>query len=595
MGDRLIQRWRWCLLLCLVTAQAVAGPLGLPDSARPGAVRPEEVGKQTVPAKPPASTLKVPPVIDRPFEIDEGPRVVVNRFRLLDARDLPEFNITLDEVQQLLQGLIEKKPEGFTIGQLQEVSDAVTKYYREKGLILAQSVVPVQTVQTGTVDIQVFEGKLGRILAEGNKMYSEEMLRKPFKHLIGKPVTKDAIESALLTLTDFPGLSVFGVFQPGRQVGTADILLKVQNEKHFDVSYRIDNHGLTETGTRRFRPELVWNNPTGGADRLSITLQQTYHPKNNLFRTFNYEHYLANGFTAGLTINRNSFDVGGDLAAQQIFGQTDQQSLFLQKSWIRSRQLNLSSTFTVERKQSKTTVRQRRSNVDRLSVFTLGFDFDNVDTRFKGINFATLEINRGVNNLFGAMSSSGDALNLPAGLRPSRQGGPSNPKFAAGQFTSVNATASRLQTLRPNLSLLLRAEYQWSKDLLVPLQQYSVGGPDNVRSFPQAQQLLDRALFVSAEFIQNMPFITDVPAFANRTWGELIQLSAFFDEAIGRLNSPLQSDPQGYVKFRGAGVQVRFTLPSLIESRLMWAWEVGSDEADNGRRPQIWGDFTYRF
>ena len=117
----------------------MAGPLGLPDAARPGAVRPEDVGKPVVPQVPDTEGFEVPAVIDRPFEIDEGDKVAVNQFRLQDAIELPKHDISIEAVQQLLQGLIDEKPEGFTIGQLQLASDEVRDYYRRKGLILAQA------------------------------------------------------------------------------------------------------------------------------------------------------------------------------------------------------------------------------------------------------------------------------------------------------------------------------------------------------------------------------------------------------------------------------------------------------------------------
>ena len=78
------QGWFWFpLLLTFISSSVLAGPLGLPDSARPGAVRPEEVGKQIIPQSADTEVLEVPAVIDRPFEIDEGPKVAVISFRLL--------------------------------------------------------------------------------------------------------------------------------------------------------------------------------------------------------------------------------------------------------------------------------------------------------------------------------------------------------------------------------------------------------------------------------------------------------------------------------------------------------------------------------
>lgn len=585
--------WGILPILFALAGIAQAGPLGLPDSARPGAMRPADVGKSRQPEPASGPVIEIPPVIDRPLRVDEGPRILVQQFNLIDAQDLPDYGIQIDEVRARLEEKRLQKADGFTIGELNEVAEIVTDYYRENGLILAQAVIPVQNVDNGIVTIQVFEGRLGRVIPEGNQSYDDVVLQGPFKALVGQPVTKAAVEHALLQLTDFPGLTVLGIFQPGQLVGTADIVLRVQEEKRFDFSYRVDNHGLQDTGRIRFRPELVWNNITDGADKLTVTFQQTYNPKNNLFQSYEYQRYIDWGITAGLFMNDNEFDVGGDLARQEISGETEMKGGWIDKAWIRSRQFNLSTRAEMNHEESRTLARGRQSNEDSLTVATLEGSLDHVDNRFKGINFLTVAYSQGFEDLFGAMGSAGESAARPTGFRPSRQGG--SRTFASAKFEKLFVTASRLQTITPKMSLLARGEYQWSNDLLVPMEQYSVGGPDNLRAFPSAQVLLDSALFMSAELIHAMPFITDKPAFGNRTWGELVQLSIFYDHVIGNLNDPLSSQPSGYINLKGAGVQGRFTLPGSIEARLMWAWEINSDEAENERRPQLWGDFTYRF
>jgi len=276
-----------------------AGSPGLPESTRPGALRPGE-DRPTAPPKPAAEVLEVPALIDRPLDIDEGPKVVVERFELTGAVERPEHDVHIDEIEAILEEQRRQRPEGFTIGRLDEVADAVTQYYRERGLILAQAVVPVQTVEDGVVKVEVIEGKLGRVLTEGNDMYSDTLLAEPFKRLVGKPVTKAQVEAALLTLTDFPGLSIFGVFQPGQKVGEADIVLKVQEEDRFDFSVRVDNHGTPETGRNRLRPTIEWNNPTGSADRITLTGQRTNNPANSKFASLDYERYVGYGYRAGL-------------------------------------------------------------------------------------------------------------------------------------------------------------------------------------------------------------------------------------------------------------------------------------------------------
>lgn len=611
MGRNQIIQWV-CVLSAFIFAMPAYAQLELPDSARPGAIRPEQMKESTLPKAQTVPGLEIPPVIDRPFDVNEGAKVVVKQFRLVHVTDLPEFGISLADVQRILQERVDSKPEGFTIGQLSEAATLVTNYYREKGLILAKAVVPVQTVKEGVVDLEVYEGKLGRVLVEGNKLYSEKVLSRPFNKLLGEPVTQPRIESALLTLTDLPGLSIFGIFQPGQMVGTADILLRVQEEKRFDIAVRADNHGTPETGRARARVVMDWNNPSGAGDKLSVTLQQTWRPRNNFFMAYDYERPLGFwGLKIGGSASRNEFDVGGTFKEQGISAKTDNLGGFLQKSFIRSRQRNISAKVDLTRKDSITYRKGSQLNEDRLAVLSLSGSYDSVDTRFQGLNFATLAYSHGFNDLLGAMGSSLDATRRIGGKFPSRRGG--SGKFAAGQFTKLSGNFTRLQNLSPlndlfhlenhwfdGQSVLFNSEIQWSPDRLAPLEQYSVGGPDNVRAYGVAEKLYDKALFYSIEYIANAPFISQKEAFGGRTWGELVQLSVFYDFAVGKNNDPLASEKTAYENFQGAGVGIRFNIQGLVSARVTSSWAINErvstpQDPVNASHPQIWGDITFTF
>ena len=114
-----------------------------------------------------------------------------------------------------------EREAGMTVGEMQQIAAAVTQYYRSAGYVLAQAFIPAQEVVDGEVVIEVLEGNLGNVIVEGNERYSDELLAKPFEDLIDAPVTASGIETAILTVSDYPGLTAFGVFQPGtdRQVG----------------------------------------------------------------------------------------------------------------------------------------------------------------------------------------------------------------------------------------------------------------------------------------------------------------------------------------------------------------------------------------
>ena len=600
-------------------AQPDTNPELLPTEGEIGEeILDEEEGVQGVTVEE-GTPFEVPALIDRPLDIEEGPYIVVKEFNMIDAEDYPEHKVSVSEIKStILDDLLEKQLErGFSIGELQEVADEVTRYYRAKGLILSTAVVPVQTITDGTVDIQVFIGRLGRVVTEGNKKYDLEVLEKPFSELIGQPVTQHEIEEALLVLTDFAGLSVFGVFRPGIKVGEADIVLKVQQEKSFDVDYRVDTHGLKETGLNRFRTIVNWNNPLGLADRITVTIQQTYNPKMNNFWSVDYQRYLGRGFTYGASAFRNFFRIGGDLAANQIAAETVNRSIYLEKSFTRGRQRNFSSRITLTQKKSVTTTQSVQTNVDRLAVLALALNYDSVDTihplrpvyraLFKdtpegyggGLNFLNVTWSRGFNDALGAMGSSGDQAEQLASSRSGRRGNSAG-EFAEGQFEKVTLSYQRLQLLAKGQSLMFATEAQWSNDILSNQELYSIGGPENVRGFPDAQGLFDRAFFFKLEYILNAPFgLASRPAFMNRTWGEVLQFSVFYDFATATKNDPLSNqnvnEQNRWINFKSIGLGLRFNIPGRVNSRLMYANKIGVDQPNDNRYGRLWADFTYSF
>ena len=567
----------------------------LPSGARPGAIQPDRDDRRREPPEPQGPVLEIPPKIDRPLDPQEGQRIEVQAFELVDARDRPENDIRVEDLERILAKAREEKAKGFTVGELEAVANRLTNYYRERGLILAQAVVPVQTIEQGVVKIRVIEGRLGAVRPQGNQYYTDETIEQAFDGLIGKPVSQSATESALLALNEYPGLVAFGVFKPGKQTGEADVSLQVQNEDRFEGSISVDNHGTRQTGRGRARARVQWNNPTGNADRLTLSGLAFFQPENSLFGSLEYErlfgrHYRARGF-----IRSNRFDVGGDFERFDISGETDQVGFELTRQWIRSRDLNWSTGVGLTAKRSRTLRSDEQDNEDRLTVLTLKTRFDSVDSRFGGLNFAGLEINQGIEDVLGAMGDSESAADQPPGDRPSRRAANG---FAAGEFTRLFGYYSRLQNIVEGQSLLLRTELQYSDDVLVPLEQYAIGGPNSVRAFPKSHALVDSGLLVSAEYVIEAPWLEGDGPFGH-SWRDMLRASVFYDYAMGELNEPRASEPDGTVDFHGAGFGVRFDIPGTLESRLQIAWEIDGDDEladpDAVRSPQIWAEVAYNF
>ena len=510
--------------------------------------------------------------------------------------DDPEWDNQLTDYEVLVDRLREERLDrdtGMTIGQMQEVANAVTQYYRDAGFILAQAFIPAQEVADGEVTIEVLEGTLGSVLAEGNKNFSDEVLAAPFQDLIDAPVTASSIESSILLLTDLAGLGVFGVFQPGQEVGTSDLILKVQQERTWEASARYDNHGTRFTGERRVFTELTLNNMARRGDRLSWTMLQQYEPKNSFFGSLKYERPI---FMPGLSLtalySRNSFDVGAELRALNVGGVSKTGTAFLKYAVLRSRQKNLYVQAGASRKQAETKVDRAVVARDDLSVFESSVIFDLIDPATRSINIGSLGVSVGLGDLLGGMGDHDTVATRQ--IPPTRTTG--SGKFADNAFKKVVASFSRIQTLYDNLSAILRMEGQWSPSILTSTEQYHIGGPSNLRAYPPSEFLMDTAFFGSVEFEADIPGLADTPSpFKNLNWGDLLHVSFFTDYAYGNLHSPGVAD-EASVSVGGVGLGMNFSIPGQFSSRVQVAYPTNQDaDPSDGDTSHWWFDFSYSF
>lgn len=564
-------------LLTSFCAMPARAQNALPPAATPGGAQPRPEPALLTGGE--LDPFNVPRVPDRPLGVEEGPRVRVRRFDLLGAATQP--NVSSGDIDLMLsRAIVEQPAEGYTVNQLQLVADRVTEAYRSSGLILAQAVVPAQDVVDGVVNILVMEGTLGELRFEGQRIYSRAILARPFSDLLKKPVQRDDMESALLYLTDYPGLSAFGVFQAGRRVGTTDLVIRTQHEERVVFDTTLDNQGSHYSGEYRANAGVVVNNPFGVADRLHVYGLYAFDPDDSrargLYGGFDYRAQVNDPRNAlRFGYSRNQFEVGQQLRLLGIKGTTQVADVSFARTFTKSRLETLSAHIGMARKDARFEQQGILGARDVLMVGSAGFQWNGIGLRTRGITQLSLDFNHGFGNMFGSLgkfdqqSDDGQASRLGA----------------SGTFDKVNLSLQRYQRLSQNHALLLRMSGQYSGDLLVSLEQFSLGGPDSVRAYPGAEFLGDSGAFASLEWIINAPGFAARPAFGGRTWGQVLQVSLFVDHAAGKLNEVLPGeDPR--VDLTGAGLGLQLNVPNGLFARADVAKPVGSVEPSNGRDPQ---------
>ncbi|MBC8028015.1 MAG: ShlB/FhaC/HecB family hemolysin secretion/activation protein [Steroidobacteraceae bacterium] len=536
----------------------------------------------------PDSPLTIPRVSERPLTAEESPRIRVSSFELSGAVEHPEVGLSVSAVRAILDEAVKAQPEaGYTIADLEAVSDKITDYYRKSGLVVAKAFIPAQDVRGGKVTVRVLEGKLSAIVVEQNKTYSAKTLLRPFDSLLGAPVAKDQIESALLTLTNYPGLSAFGVLSAGQDVGTTKLVLRVQKEERVGYDFAVDNQGSRLAGETRAQAAVTLNNLFGQADQLRTYALYGFDTSDSvasgLYGGFQYSLPIFDSRNfIYLGAATNSYDIGNveDFADEEPQGDAFEARAGFRHAFAPTR--ISSGGFAVELQSKKSTFELAGVDQfeDKLTVLQTSADWSLVDQRFRGVNQISVSYSHGFDDVLGSL-----------GEYSSEIGGASR-TGATGEFDKFVVGLARLQRLTKGTSLLLNVRGQHSSDPLVSLEQVSLTGPDAVRAYRVTERagtgdqenfdsaLADTGVITTLEYIFPFPGLTDRPAFGNRTWGQVLQLSLFADYAHGELNDA-DSDQDAEFDIAGWGGSVQFNIPNKAFARVDVAKPFSNDNPDS--------------
>lgn len=525
------------------------------------------------------------PEEERPAVPDSGIRMNVSGFVLEGIVDRPERGIAREDLERRVEAIRVEHPRGFTISELQKVTDEITRVYRSAGYILMRAYIPEQRVTDGRVTIRILEGELEKLVFEGNQSYSDEVLAAPFEGLVGQPVNREEIQSALLTMGDYPGLTFNSVFSPGDTMGTAQLGLNIEQEKGFEGTLWLDNYGSTHTGEYRLWVDAAYNNVSGAGDRLTGRVLKTMGDGegSNTYYGFGYQRPVFGPRNLlSFDISTNAFQGGGALADLNLQGESSMMSTALRRSFVRSRDMNIEGRFGLSLKESSSSIYSLDLGTDKITVLTLGGAAD-----FRGGSGYTqtaLQYSQGLAGALGAMDEEGDG-------NPSRTGGSGEP--AGGDFGKLNLQLTRWQwfpsvPLLRNQTLLARVEAQESSDLLVSMEQMSLGGPTSVRAYPPSEYMVDSGHFVSLEWIARS---------GNAVEGELLnglQVSVFYDYAAGELNDPRANDIKS-PDIQGYGLSVQVAPKKEYIARLEVATPAKEPDPSNDRDPQYFFKLGYLF
>jgi len=465
-----------------------------------------------------------------------------------------------DKLLALISGGIGQE---FTLGELQNLAGRITKYFRDQGYVVANAYIPAQDIKDGAVDIVVIVGQYGKIDLRNNSTLKEQTALSLVSDLkSGDYIKNDKLERTLLLLNDTYGVSAKAMLAPGKEAGTADLIIDISNTVKVSGHVSTDNWGNRFTGEKQLGLGVNINNPSSVGDMINIGGVYTGSGMND----YSLSYVLptgGHGAKLGVGYSQMHYSLGEEFSSSNANGIAKTTSIFETFALKRSRQFNINGKIQYDSKQL----------IDRIDAIPYYSE--------KGSDVLTVGISGNGSDQFGGGGMNGFAFTYAfghLGLRSADAVSTDANAQAAGSYSKTSLNLSRIQAINSRVNLYLSFDGQLANKNLDSSEKLQIGGPSGVRAYPVGEAPSDEGYIFTGEFRWNMP----TPKF---------QMAAFYDNGKAKLNkSPWAGAGVNERDLSGAGLGLIWNRANDYSIRLDYAWKISSDPAtaDNDKNGRLW-------
>lgn len=504
------------------------------------------------------------------LNIPESEKVLVKDF-IIDGQDVyPE-----DRLKALLA---DKKGKKLSFNDIQNGADRITRYFREKGYIVAKTYIPPQNVTAGVVHYRVEIGRFDRPAITNKTNIRDSAIEKQAQAVKeGEYVTRDKLERAVWLVSDMAGADARVALSKGSQPGTVKLDMTVEPYvgKHGLIS--ADNYGSRAMGYNEYSLDYDFWNPARNGDHLMASISTTGRHMFNWGA--NYITPLAkDGLKLTVGYNVFSYDMGDEWAMYKGVGTSRVTSLGLDYAIRRSRRHNLYTGIRFEHSEIKDEYRAFDATYGDKNGNALVFSLYGDDQDTAGMTDWRVDWKLGhINNK--AFHSDNLYARWMAG----------DPD-TSGDYSKIRGRIERHQNINNRSYLLLSAYGQYAFTPLDSSEHFSLGGSYGVKAYPTSEGSGDSGYITRAEYRWLIPV---------EAHDQQLQL-AFYAEHGGVWidRNGGNSGSKNHRNLQGLGVGIIWQRWQDWFIRADYAWKLGgedpvSDTSHNNGRFWLRGGFYF--
>jgi hemolysin activation/secretion protein len=442
---------------------------------------------------------------------------------------------------------------------LAAIAQVVENFIRQSGFAVATAIIPPQNIANGEVRVAVLPGKIRNIKFEGNRWFSESLLKEKMHIERGEAVRITELDRAITWTNASQFRRVRLHVEPVPETGEADLIVGVQDRLPLRVTAGYENTGNAILGYDRYSGSLTYGNLWGLDHQLSY--QQAFSQSTKLFRVHAFEYRAPLRW-------RHMISVSGSYAE---VNPTFYGGLFTQKGKSLNADAKYVVPFHLKQWEGELTsaigFKESNNNLEfggapalgtTNDIFTASVSAAGVrqDQRGRWIVSATLTGSPG------EMNSRSTAANY----NESRIG--ARPQFVVGQFL-----VQRLTALTPSLTSIARVSAQLAGTNLVPSEQFAAGGASSVRGYEERFLSGDGGYLATHELQRTLP-----PLSLGKRLPKLETAAAvFWDYGRTIIKHPLIGEPKS-AHLASVGIGLRFSIANNLSATADLARQLAENE-----------------
>ena len=233
---------------------------------------------------------------------DEAPAFYVKEIRL-SGQDLPKETPGLTEI------LAAYSHRSVSVSELEELTKALTAYYRGQGYTVPQAVIPPQEVKNGILEVHIYLAYYDSIQVSSNTSdVADSVIHRYMNRLQpGERMQDRQLEKALNNINDLPGVIARATLVPGSQPETTGVSVDVMRRPIWNNYIFTDNGGGYYSGRWRYGFHTEMNNISYGGDKVILSGMLTSHDMKNY--SVRYETPVGDDGTRwGLGYSQTTYD-----------------------------------------------------------------------------------------------------------------------------------------------------------------------------------------------------------------------------------------------------------------------------------------------